>query len=891
MTQRNNNNNIRTDNTDTDYVQPSTSVYSHTRFYDARNPKTDAVRPFGQIDNVHARHSRGANDITQIDKKLSNKQFKVADFVWTTAQPTNSLSKIFTVPSDIPTLNKGNPILNFLRSHAYCSFKMRFVFKPVCNKFYKGMLRFFYDPFVTDTLSVDVRTSSGFPKAEIFANTSSNLEIVVPFNTIYSAFSNPIGKGTASVPPQLLGSLYAQVVNPLEVATGATVNQVLIRIFASLEDVVMSHPISFSDSVFSIVDNNPPEEEFIEIQALDTDVSSVISETIGAVGGAVNVVEDIVSGNFGKAISDGIGIVGDVSQGVGSIGSLISDLFGGLDRPEDPLFHSNQFNTESAYSVGTGPLKTYNLALIPSRSNHDMSVQEYGSVKDEMQMKSVTRIPMQFGTFNVSTSTKADSLLTAFPVSPIVCGSASGSGSRLFYPTYLANFSRLFQYWRGSLQYKFQVVKSDFTRFRLMFVWIPTCNWADFSGLSVEDASNFPNTVYEIAEGENTTYIFNVPFAHFAPYKLVQEDVQSVDPPFEDERNGRTLISYDLCAASSYSAQPWIGLGAQSCNGQVLVYLLGNYSTSTAAPVSSQVNLYVAAGDDYACGSIKATAFPNYQPDQAFIPAIAAPTVEIQGGDDTPVVDSSEPDPTSAVNRQDLTNDPPGGNKKQVSRFSPPKTSGYIHGPTIQLEEMNLRYLLKRRYPYFHQKFFTSDRLSNVFFVRIPVRPHSSNNPEYSNSPIDACSNMFRFWKGKMVFHFNFDTYMTYPVMCFVTHTPAAPITDVKNYATHFSEYVGNPVSANHFNSYSQMFNLAYDHQFSITVPWRSPYEYLSLRTGGEDSLHTNGYLDLYFMFEHDASTTDINKAVNMWVWKSFGDDFCFHTLVPPSPLTLDAIA
>lgn len=141
-----------------------------------------------------------------------------------------------------------------------------------------------------------------------------------------------------------------------------------------------------------------------------------------------------------------------------------------------------------------------------------------GTNKDELDIRAVACRRAYLDNASWSTSQLVGAVVYGVSIQPDLFG--TNISDTLFYPTPAAYCASMFSYWRGSVDFVFKFVKTDFHSGRLMFVFNPGGNIADWART---------NYCYrEIIDlRESSEFTVRVPFANYRPYLNANESTGS----------------------------------------------------------------------------------------------------------------------------------------------------------------------------------------------------------------------------------------------------------------------------------------------------------------------------------------------------------------------------
>jgi len=144
-----------------------------------------------------------------------------------------------------------------------------------------------------------------------------------------------------------------------------------------------------------------------------------------------------------------------------------------------------------------------------------------GSDLDEMNLLYIATTSAWYKTCNWNTSSATGVRINQTAVSPryFVTDSMQGT-DRLYHPTPLAFVSSFFRLWRGSIKFKFKLVKTEFHSGRLVVSFLPydeIMGSVNFPTLA--ETTYLHRMIIDVREGNEFTFV--VPFATLSQYKAV----------------------------------------------------------------------------------------------------------------------------------------------------------------------------------------------------------------------------------------------------------------------------------------------------------------------------------------------------------------------------------
>lgn len=489
------------------------------------------------------------------------------------------------------------------------------------NGFYYGRLIASYNPLPnTDQVTIsrglgitqDIIGASQRPHVYINPTECQGGTLCLPFYHYQNAISIPASQWSD------MGQVTMQNMNQLRNCNGPATSSsyVTVSVFAWAEEVNMSIPTSSNPS--AIV---PQSDEYGV-----TPISSLAS-TVARVAGLLT--KAPVIGPFAKATQVAAG-------GVGSVASLF-----GMSRPAviDPIqiYKPEYVGGLANTNVPDG---TNKLSLdVKQEVTIDPSITGISST-DEMTLDSIVQ---------------RESYYTSFPWDP-VGGTASGAGYKLFQtqvmPTVCNTFGAginkeyhnipcgmvalPFKYWGGSMEFRFQIVSSNFHKGRIRVCWDP-------HNIDGGAASTGYNTMYtkvvDIADMRD--FSFKVGWGQEYSFLPVRNNMQLVD--------GLPVPTYATGPTAAPTLQEVFG------NGTLSVFVVNDLTIPNSDPsidASVEVNVFVNMCDDarFAEPSSKALAGISYFPSATPVQPQSIENMELQDAapvsTDTTIVCGPTGDPT-----------------------------------------------------------------------------------------------------------------------------------------------------------------------------------------------------------------------------------------------------
>nr|AUH27286.1 coat protein [Maize-associated picornavirus] len=518
------------DNLSTDVQQETNTTYFEQRAVLAETtfPGSSLSMPSGIESEMAESHWLAR---TQLSKPT-----QISQVQWTTTQAPGTNITTFTFPEVLTSVD--SVIRRTLQMYAFYKMSPVFRFQLNATQFHQGQLIISFDPFrqsISDNFTITQENSTtpiynrfyatGLPNVKIMASESDPVELKIPYihpkNFLSSNSEN-------SSTYNLLGEIRVTVLNQLQVAEGTTPSLTLTT-WVYAQDSSVHVPIQYHD--------------------LSVQPTSLISSIKSGISHGSNLIGNFATGNFGKGLRDGQGLIDDLGK-----------LFG-FDYPNRPLGPENNIKNVESLANARGATRSERLALDPV-SGHPVDIEETTTM-EEMNISKIIQMPMLINQTSFSSTQDPQSILYYIPVSPLLAARAGTyNGREIFQPSYLAYLSQFFCFWRGSIQFEFEFVATKFHSGKLLIGFIPNDNP---SGLNYQSIStSTPSAVIDIQQTSKVS--FSVPFQSTTALKYVNH----LDDNFDE-----TILGY-------------------------LVVAVQNQLTHASNVSSSiDINLYVRAGDDF----------------------------------------------------------------------------------------------------------------------------------------------------------------------------------------------------------------------------------------------------------------------------------------------------
>jgi hypothetical protein len=448
---------------------------------------------------------------------------------------------------------------------------------------------------------------STYPHVWLNPSTNQVQEFTLPFiwHNNYIALN-----GTADRAKETLGSLKFMDVNPLRIATASASEKVEITTYAWAENMKLFGPTEFipTGEVMSIdcctgrskSQETPfllPDEEYqyYPTSSKEEYNDAAVSSTASAVASAAGMLKNVpVIGPFARATEIGAGAMGDIAKLFGFAKPI-------MQQPVEryaPKLHGSLANTvgeDTAYSLALDPKQeiTVDPRTVGVFPNDEMA---FSSIVSREQW--VARCEWKFDKGQLD----ADEANTIFGclVNPSMyrktnAKDVGGTMRAMEMDTPAGHLSGMFQYWKGSIIYRVEVVCSPFHSGRLKLQFDPWVKNGTRTALDLftEDVNCRYTTILDLAE--NTSTEFKIDYCSRFPYLQTDKIFKGAG----DEHFGPTRVSNNyLEVYNTFDERKHMGLFTVSVvNALVAPMDTASDASNTSAPV--QVNIYMRCGDDF----------------------------------------------------------------------------------------------------------------------------------------------------------------------------------------------------------------------------------------------------------------------------------------------------
>jgi len=805
-----------------------------------------------------------AGEMTNLD--ILKNPVLVNSVNWTVATQTPGFQ---LYSASIPSIFETIPNFQQLMLQTYTYFKptVKVHFQMNSTKFHLGKLIAFYDPFESMLATigafpvnrlVNIYSATGQPNAILDAGYNNSIALEIPFEHILAYLTT----NSRERSPQM-GTVYLLVLNQLAAATGApqavTVNTLVSCCDVAMHLPIMPHTIDLTMRHESAKEEGKTSKK--ETPKKDAPVKEKPSEEgkggFGAVfdniidvgKGGVGAIWNIITGNWSKAAKS-------AGEGFSSLGNLLGQF--SLDKPADPLIKvGNHLSVVSPLAHMQGVDTSVRLAAAPMGGYLDTTFS--AAPKEESQISEIIATKMMFKQLTWTDAQTPGTLLQSFVVGPSFNYAVPAqpvytqTGYSAIIPTFLGYFSSFFEFWHGSIAFRFDFAATQFHSGRIIAVFFPNSKTTPVTAISLSQLTNNPYFIFDLMEQKS--FEVTVPYVSSTPRKRC---VNPTNPNF---------VSQDELAIGTLN---------------LYVYTELNHPDNVASEIP--FNCYVGAGNDFRYEVPRID--PDFYMAEDFLPQPPPPEEEVEIRHEVEVL------PLRTEDRQ--------------SQNTMVKGAGYVTDSSHFLEEINDVRDLARRYCFYGnaEPTWTQNTVFNAPFdyynvTLLPVRPGViKNQSTYGQTPsvtgkifANCMAQLYAMWSGSMRYKF----------------VPYNSRTDPAQYrATYlFNTVTTSDICSSTFNNLAMrgdrdagypmhITNISQDASVEVETPFYSYYNQCLTRlptievTNYDDQVVQPGIIAFVGTTYNVSGYPTTGEAPNIVsyaphnIYQAIGDDFKFRFLVSP---------
>lgn len=370
--------------------------------------------------------------------------------------------------------------------------------------------------------------ASGCPHVVMNLANTTSMEFCTPYISPYLFFNLPTGQGS-------FGNVVISVLSPVASQASSTVTY---TVWAKFEDIDLRFPT-----------DAPLTTSFAQI---GTEMSAM--ENRGTISGTV--------GAVGRAVSSVLPWVG-----LGWLASPVASLTSGAEKTLKHLGYSKPTVEAPVTRVKQAPAQ-YFLNHDGADTSHKLGLSGENALTqfsgwagtdiDEMRLDYIASRPCYMTTFKWSDTDAADTSIFLRPVAPLWTQTPATQVTNAYMRTtnmpLCARVASFYSTWRGTMVYRFRVIKTQFHSGRLRISFRPYV-YADSATIQ-----NMPAFAYteEIDLSSGTDFLFKIPFVSVRPWLHNYYDLATAIAS-GDARNSATgvvqiSVINPLVAASTVSS-------------------------------------------------------------------------------------------------------------------------------------------------------------------------------------------------------------------------------------------------------------------------------------------------------------------------------------------------
>lgn len=525
----------------------------------------------------------------------------------------------FNIPDIFTTLKNFHDTM----LTTYSAFKptIKIHFKLNSTPFHQGKILCWYNPLnqlgpFPAEKSISLTSISMMPSVFLDASLANSGDILIPFEFYKTYFNTNSDSG---LPP--MGSINITVFNPLLSGSGASSNAT-IQVLLSCEELqlhipIAPHTVLFSSGTIASLDA-PSSVLQTEAQVLEK-VGQVVGNAANVAKNAGKAFLNFKTGNFS-------GLADSVSEGVKSIGSIFKvfnlDKPGIIDAttmnhiyPVSPLAHMR--GLDSSVRLGATPEGGY--------LTHELFSSTAGS---EHLIQHLAQMKGFHDTTTWSTTDVPGTVLGVIPVAPWYSpvGSSLVVGTDTYFSlenTFVSYLAAFYNFWRGSMSFRWDFVSSKMHSGRLGFIFFP---------------NDDPNCKYGASPSTlDLTLYTNNPIYYF---DLAESKTAELTVPFQSGTHMKWMLPGNTRAAS----RPLPAQLENYLTGTIAIVVINQLMAPNSVVQNVSFNSFVGAGPDMEFDAPTTGDFGYLYEDLGYTPPLLT---EAQGLEDPQPTRSSDTHPTN----------------------------------------------------------------------------------------------------------------------------------------------------------------------------------------------------------------------------------------------------
>lgn len=375
----------------------------------------------------------------------------------TTATANTEIDSV-ALPEDLLT---NQPVFTS-KINGFLGFRATFVIRLQinANRMQQGRLMMTFFP--ADNVAVSKHQSmqnslmmrTQLPRVDFDLATDSEVIMEIPFISPYLAYDTTAGTGH-------VGHVGLVIYSPLVVSTAET--SVYYNIWGSFKDVELMFP-TISNSTYVPQAGGKKKRLFgsSDPSVIEEEYSGFLSKPLQKISKATGILSEIP---LLSSVAGPVSWFTGVSAGVASAFGFSNPLRGVQpDLVAQRVFNKGNNCSGHDLSHNLGLFEDQQIEHLPGFAGQDV---------DEMTIAYPLSIPTFYTRTTWSATTPEMFALFNIPLRP---NSLTGTAAVGYSTTPVSYFANFFRYYRGSLKFKFKIVKTEFHSGRLAFVYLPGSN-------------------------------------------------------------------------------------------------------------------------------------------------------------------------------------------------------------------------------------------------------------------------------------------------------------------------------------------------------------------------------------------------------------------------------
>lgn len=492
---------------------------------------------------------------------ILNRYVILSDAHWPSSADAGEVIASYVLPDDLFRASKN--LRDKISRFTYFRANFEILLTVNCSAFNKGKLWVFHDPMGNNVGSRGFQVTDSLTRATGFPGVKWDIATGKPctYKVDYKAPLNAIDLVNGEFD---LGNLHLVVFGKQTTTTEAPASTLVVKVQVKMTDLQLYLPtdkpisdryfplpeldahsaLTAYDEVDTIPSSKPPKEQRPQKNGrnrkrrrrhdnLARNIATLLrccsgkipncnahtaegpsseaekKSSLGIISGPAAVVESVASA------LEPIPILGEVAGQVAWAAGLVKGAasFFGFNK-EDSLASSSLYENLPAarYTNADGLTNSVSLSMLPN--NRITDLKRFGTSADEMDIGYIGSVPQFVTKTSIDVDDASRSLVMAFPVTPALCEEIADGLSVSYDVTNLGFVACQHKFWNGTLNYNFELTKTDLHSVRLRFTYIPGSNILEIDDELIENATSFASSFSQVVEFKknNSSFSFSVPF-------------------------------------------------------------------------------------------------------------------------------------------------------------------------------------------------------------------------------------------------------------------------------------------------------------------------------------------------------------------------------------------